>query len=217
MSYTAWSVVFAEVPSATKWNLLGGNDAAFNDGSGIADDKILSRHFADSSVPIAALTSVNQAFKELGRDTLTGADTEMQVSFTAKKYLKIIVALVANASGLDGWIQFNGDSGANYAEQYSSNHGAQGTGTGGVQFDCEVGNVLADGVAFYMMDVYNPSGADKLVQDIAVHQTALTAATVPSYTDLQAIWNSSNQISNVRFFTDQAMKAGAELIVLGHD
>lgn len=33
--YTAWSVVFGETPSASKWNLLGSNDASFNDGSGI--------------------------------------------------------------------------------------------------------------------------------------------------------------------------------------
>lgn len=30
MSYTAWSVVFGEQPSAAKWNLLGSNDAEFN-------------------------------------------------------------------------------------------------------------------------------------------------------------------------------------------
>lgn len=31
MAYTAWSVVFGEQPSAAKWNLLGTNDAYFND------------------------------------------------------------------------------------------------------------------------------------------------------------------------------------------
>lgn len=34
MSYAAWSVVFGEQPSAAKWNILGANDASFNDGSG---------------------------------------------------------------------------------------------------------------------------------------------------------------------------------------
>lgn len=36
MAYNAWSVVFGETPSASKWNILGANDAAFNDGSGLA-------------------------------------------------------------------------------------------------------------------------------------------------------------------------------------
>lgn len=37
MAYVAWSVVFGETPSASKWNILGTNDSSFNDGSGIAD------------------------------------------------------------------------------------------------------------------------------------------------------------------------------------
>jgi hypothetical protein len=35
MAYQSWSVVFGEQPSAAKWNILGTNDASFNDGSGI--------------------------------------------------------------------------------------------------------------------------------------------------------------------------------------
>lgn len=35
MAYASWSVVFGEQPSAAKWNILGTNDASFNDGSGI--------------------------------------------------------------------------------------------------------------------------------------------------------------------------------------
>lgn len=35
MAYTSWSVVYGEVPSAAKWNILGANDASFNDGTGL--------------------------------------------------------------------------------------------------------------------------------------------------------------------------------------
>lgn len=35
MAYAAWSVTFGEQPSASKWNILGTNDASFNDGTGI--------------------------------------------------------------------------------------------------------------------------------------------------------------------------------------
>lgn len=35
MAYVAWSVVFGETPSASKWNILGTNDSSFNDGSGL--------------------------------------------------------------------------------------------------------------------------------------------------------------------------------------
>ncbi len=35
MAYASWSVVFGEQPSAAKWNILGTNDAAFNNGGGV--------------------------------------------------------------------------------------------------------------------------------------------------------------------------------------
>lgn len=35
MTYTAWSVSYGEQPSSAKWNLLGANDASFNDGTGL--------------------------------------------------------------------------------------------------------------------------------------------------------------------------------------
>jgi len=40
MAYSSWSVVFNEQPSASKWNILGTNDASFNDGTGIGNDAI---------------------------------------------------------------------------------------------------------------------------------------------------------------------------------
>lgn len=42
MSYSSWSVVYGEQPSAAKWNILGTNDASFNDGTGIADGVVAS-------------------------------------------------------------------------------------------------------------------------------------------------------------------------------
>lgn len=50
MSYTAWSVVYGEQPTAAKWNQLGSNDAGFKDGSNIDDDAIINRHMANDSV-----------------------------------------------------------------------------------------------------------------------------------------------------------------------
>lgn len=40
MSYTPWSVVFQEQPTAAKWNQLGDNDASFHDGTGIENGAI---------------------------------------------------------------------------------------------------------------------------------------------------------------------------------
>lgn len=48
MAYQSWSVVFGEQPSAAKWNILGSNDASFNDGTGIADGAITSPKLAEA-------------------------------------------------------------------------------------------------------------------------------------------------------------------------
>lgn len=40
MAYTPWSVTFGEQPSQAKWQILGANDASFNDGTGIAASAI---------------------------------------------------------------------------------------------------------------------------------------------------------------------------------
>ncbi len=49
MGYTAWSVIFGEQPSASKWNILGTNDSGFRDGSNFA--------LGDNVIPGNALTT----------------------------------------------------------------------------------------------------------------------------------------------------------------
>lgn len=69
MAYQVWSVVFGEQPSASKWNILGTNDASFNDGTGIADDKILTRHILDSNVTGSKIASYRVKRKNNGSNT----------------------------------------------------------------------------------------------------------------------------------------------------
>lgn len=52
MSYTAWSVVAFEQPTAAKWNQLGANDAGFKDGSNIDTNAILARHLSTSAIKL---------------------------------------------------------------------------------------------------------------------------------------------------------------------
>lgn len=48
--YTAWSVIFGEQPTSTKWNLLGSNDSSFNTGLGFNDNIILDRHITSGEL-----------------------------------------------------------------------------------------------------------------------------------------------------------------------
>lgn len=52
MAYASWSVVFGEQPSAAKWNILGTNDASFNDGTGIGTNAIAAASLATSAIKL---------------------------------------------------------------------------------------------------------------------------------------------------------------------
>lgn len=50
MAYSSWSVVAGEIPTASKWNILGTNDASFNDGTGIGTNAIGASKLATSAL-----------------------------------------------------------------------------------------------------------------------------------------------------------------------
>ncbi len=63
MAYTFWSVVFGEQPSASKWNILGTNDAGFKDGTNIDASAIITAKLATSAVTTPKL---NPTFIDTG-------------------------------------------------------------------------------------------------------------------------------------------------------
>ena len=85
MAYQAWSVVFGEQPSASKWNILGTNDLSFHDGTGIDDGVILSRHFGAGAVDAPARSEVVKS-GTIAAATLgsTGNKAVTGVGFTPK-------------------------------------------------------------------------------------------------------------------------------------
>ena len=77
MAYSPWSVSFGEQPTADKWNMLGTNDASFNDGTGIGTNAVsaaslatnaitlgyaeITSNFVTSSTTVTALTGLSSA------------------------------------------------------------------------------------------------------------------------------------------------------------
>lgn len=72
--YSADSFTALEVPTLAKMNKLWSNDAAFNDGGGIADNAIIKRHLADASVELASLDWSTFGEKILGIVNYTAAN-----------------------------------------------------------------------------------------------------------------------------------------------
>lgn len=68
MAYQLWDVVYGEQPTAAKWNILGTNDASFNDGSGIGDDAIVPDHILND---IKFRASRSSSAQTVNHNTLT--------------------------------------------------------------------------------------------------------------------------------------------------
>jgi hypothetical protein len=87
MAYASWSVVFGEQPSAAKWNILGTNDASFNDGTGIANMALsvtaLSNPYKFSVYRAAAANTGAAAFAQIVFDT---EDFDTNNNFAAGTY-----------------------------------------------------------------------------------------------------------------------------------
>ena len=130
MAYSADSFVADEQPTTAKWNKLRSNDAAFNDGTGIGDDTIDSRHYVAGSVDYEHLGPDIGSYQELADVTLGSAgDTITTGTFTAKTFLKVFLYQIATGgTTLPIW-RFNNDSGNNYTNRQSASGGADATAT----------------------------------------------------------------------------------------
>lgn len=219
MAYQAWSVVFGEQPTAAKWNILGTNDESFHDGTGIDDDAILQRHIADNQILPAQLTSAARWWEELARVTWSSGGVLDTGTFTAKKYLRIILFdTQTSAYGSD--IIFNNDSGANYAFARTLEGGAFSSqvSQNSIEF---MGNYKGPQMA--TAEFINIASAEKPGNTTWVSGpragTVGSAAQVPTHGEYAQKWTGSAQITRVaatrRSSTNYA--AGSELIVLGHD
>lgn len=152
MAYTSWSVVFGEQPSAAKWNILGTNDASFNDGTGIGNNAIATAKIADDAVTDAKLIygkvrsrqggsatnwstsgsttydySATNTFIQCGTRALTGSTT---ITFpTAFNQVPIVVGTVITAGSLNAFARISAITSTTFTVQLISDSGANASET----------------------------------------------------------------------------------------
>lgn len=99
MAYQSWSVVFGEQPSAAKWNILGTNDASFNDGTGIANGVIVPNHM-NFGAQTASQTTLGTTTSTSFVTTLTtsGATPSVTATVPASGSVLIFMSLIAFSS-----------------------------------------------------------------------------------------------------------------------
>lgn len=215
MAYQSWSVVFGEQPSAAKWNILGTNDASFNDGTGIADDAIKSRHidWADTG----AGDEGGIWWEEIGRTTLSGAGDSISVQgMSARRHLRVLIAILDTVGSLTSSIRFNNDSGNNYAYRLDVNDGTTSNATSQSSI---AGFLTGADSAFITLDILNIATQNKgVIGHEVVFDSA--ASTAPPKVEITGKWaNASDQITRIDVLNGGAgdFAIGSEVVVLGHN
>lgn len=216
MAYQSWSVVFGEQPSAAKWNILGSNDASFNDGSGFANDIVKSKH-----IDWADTGSGDEGgiwWEEVGRTTLAIAGDVITVSaIPARKFLMVIGRFQDTGGTINGSLTVNGDTGTNYAYRTSGNGGADSTTVSNASIGIAAVTVACPWHC--LITINNISGDEKTMISHTSHAGTAGAGNAPSRSEVAAKWVTGTQISSMTITNsgtgDYAI--GSELIVLGHD
>ena len=80
--YTAVSFVTDELLTSTKMNLMGANDASFNNGNGFNDSAIITRHIATNAVDATKLatSAIKLGYAQITANFATSSTTYVQVT-----------------------------------------------------------------------------------------------------------------------------------------
>ena len=178
-----WANTSAQITSVTLYN----NDSgSFNAGTevvvlGCDNDE------ADSGTNF---------WQELDSVELSATANEIDSgTFTAKKYLWVQLHGVADGSISGADLQFNGDTGSNYARRYSGNGDTDGTGTS----EATLGGIgTGSGDSFVSWFIINKSDNEKLVVGEGLANTT-GAGNAPDRRELTGKWaNTSDSITSIK-------------------
>lgn len=224
----------------TIYNEFNGNIAAANLATGavttakIADSNVTTAKIADSNVTTAkiAADAVTAAkidwastgagagiwWEELGRTTLASAGDTITVSaLPARKYLRVQINTFPTGGSGNPVLQFNGDTGNNYAFRYS-NGDTSTASTSGPNISASAGASNGDTSATF--DVVNVAARVKQVIGITSDTSGASAANAPGTRWVVGKWvNTSSQINRVDITNlgSGDFAIGSEVVVLGHD
>ena len=143
-------------------------------------------------------THTDNFWEELASVELESAGELSSGTFTAKKYLWVQVYTPSSSnSSPDGYVEFNADSGTNYAHRRSHNGGSDTTGTSdgiGIRIDGTGGQTAK----FHSFFIINNSSNEKLVIAQSITGNTAGAGNAPSRTESVGKWaNTNSQITRV--------------------
>lgn len=156
-------------------------------------------------------------WKELGRHTAGGASTTMTVSsIPNKRYYMILYYDKGIAGAPARYINFNSDTGSNYARRQSIGGAADGTSVSQTILNAFAANNVWP--QFAVQYYSNLSTKEKLLISQSNDQGTAGAANVPGRVEWVAKWaNTTNAIDDITVTCSSNFPSGSEIVVLGWD
>lgn len=210
--YTAITFTANEQPTTAKWNLIGSNDASFNNGNGFEDNIIITRHIADQNVTAQKLLSDAEAHGYIQiKSGSNSAQSSLAVSSIPEYDRLRVIVRFAPSTSMQPSIRFNSDSGNNYSHSHSLDMAAP-TGASGQNAWLPTGTT---GVANWVMliDIINlPS----LIKSMVMNGMSGVAGGTPNIRFAVGTWNNtSNRITRIDLIASTGNLGTASIVVLG--
>ena len=168
----------------------------------------------------AAVGDVNPHWQELGRTTLgVAGDTISVTGLETKPYMMIIPYVYdTGSSQVYGQGTFNGDTGGNYANRWSSNGGSDTTeGSASSMRTYFAGAAYGE---FGLFNLMNVAAQEKIMLGGGVAADATGAGTAPKRREIVTKWaNTTNAVSRFDYVNGGGgtFDTGSEVVVLGYD
>mgnify|MGYP003440289886 CR=1 FL=1 len=127
MAYASWSVVFGEQPSAAKWNILGTNDASFNDGTGIGTNAVAAASLATSALYLGQGSKTTDTSGVTTTSDICNTGSIVIPTTGRMVQLQAFVSEVSNTGSANMWITITdavGAGGTEYALEFKKNRTA---------------------------------------------------------------------------------------------
>ncbi len=201
-------------PTSAQMDDLVENVESLADGSGLDDGAINGRQIDWAKTGDGGLW-----YEELDRATLlSAADVITVTNLPERKYLRIIMHILATGGTAQILLRFNNDSASNYSRRASVNGGADATALSGTN---SVSIGAASNVRFLVLDIINDEADAKLVTGYCIDANSVGAASVPGREERVGKWaNTANPITRIDVVNSDGTgdyAIGSEVIVLGHN
>ncbi len=189
--------------------IIGAGGSLVTSGN-IVDGTIVNADIA-SNAAISASKITGKPYEQLDTKVLGAPAASLTTNtFAAKKFLRVFIRVPSLTISDNLWLRFNGDSGANYSSNRSTDQGAATANTGITEWRLEASASTGDRVV--IVDIFNQLATTKKGQHVMNKGAVIEEGS--------GEWiNTIAQITSITLLNGGAgnLGTGSEITVLGMD